>query len=168
MQIRFESGLIAELEVSWTATTPLWDAQAASDRGVLRIELLPEVLFEHDGEPVALPSRHEVADPRLEQFGYVDQLLDLHGGAPEHGQDLDTARLVLEVICAAYRSAGLGGVEVTLPFDGDRSATPLSLWREGVALTDRRRRQPAAPSRPVDDRDPTETATKHRVMTLGR
>ena len=127
--ISFASGLVAELEVSWTATTPLWDAQAASDQGVLRIELLPEVLLEHDGEPVALPSRHEVVDPRLEQFGYVDQLLDLRSGENDRGQDLDAARLVLEVICAAYRSAGTDGAEVALPFDGDRTATPLSLWR---------------------------------------
>ena len=131
LRIRFVSGLVAELDVSWTADTPLWDAQAASDRGVLRIELLPEVLLEHDGEPVALPSRYEVADPRLEQFGYVDQLLDLHDGSPERGQDLDAALLVLEVICAAYCSAGRDGAEVTLPFEGDRHATPMSLWRGG-------------------------------------
>ena len=129
VRIRFESGLVAELDVSWTSDTTLWDAQAASDRGVLRIELLPEVLVEHNGDPVVLPSRYEVADPRLEQFGYVDQLLDLVDGADDRGQDLDTARAVLEVICAAYRSAGLGGDEVTLPFDGDRHATPLALWR---------------------------------------
>ncbi len=36
---------------------------------------------------------------------------------------------MLEVICAAYRSAGSGGDEVTLPFDGDRTATPLQLWK---------------------------------------
>ena len=131
VRLRFESGLVAELAVSWTSPTPTWDVQAASDRGVLRIELLPELLLEHDGEPVPLPSRHDVVDPRLEQFGYVDQLLDLvddeHGD--DRGQDLSAARQVLEVICAAYRSAGLDGAEVALPFDGDRTATPMSLWR---------------------------------------
>ncbi len=132
LRLRFESGLVAELQVSWTASTTLWDAQAASDHGVLRIELLPEVLLEHDGEPVALVPRHEAADPRIEQFGYVDQLLDLVAGTPGLGQDLTTARTVLEVICAAYRSAGLGGAEVPLPFDGDRRATPLALWRSGA------------------------------------
>lgn len=127
--LRFASGLVAELVVSWTAEVPLWDVQAASDRGVLRIELLPEVLVEHDGDPVALSSRHDVVDPRLEQLGYVDQLLDLLGGEPDRGQSLESARSVLEVICAAYRSAGLDGTEVTVPFDGDRHATPMSLWR---------------------------------------
>lgn len=131
VRIRFGSGLVAELAVSWTSPTPTWDVQAASDQGVLRIELLPELLLEHNGEPVPLPARHDVVDPRLEQFGYVDQLLDLvddeHGD--DRGQDLTAARQVLEVICAAYRSAGLGGAEVSLPFDGDRSATPMSLWR---------------------------------------
>ena len=55
------------------------------------------MLLEHDGEPVALVRRHEAADPRIEQFGYVDQLLDLVAGTPGLGQDLTTARTVLEV-----------------------------------------------------------------------
>jgi hypothetical protein len=36
---------------------------------------------------------------------------------------------VLEVICAAYASAGAAGTEIRLPFDGDRALTPLELWR---------------------------------------
>ncbi len=53
-----------------TAEQVVWDLQAASDTGVLRLELLPEVRVEHDGEPVTVPAaRHEVPDPRLEQFG---------------------------------------------------------------------------------------------------
>ena len=46
-----------------------------------------------------------------------------------HGQDLLAARGVLELICAAYASAGAGGVEVALPFEGDRSLTPMQHWR---------------------------------------
>jgi hypothetical protein len=95
---------------------------------VLRLELLPEVLLEHDGEPVALAARHQVPDPRVEQFGYVDQLLDLAAEDPT-GQTVDQAREVLEVICAAYASAGAGGELVALPFTGDRDATPMQLWR---------------------------------------
>jgi len=129
LRLRFASGLVATLAVSWRAEDTVWDAQAASDTGVLRMELLPEVLVEADGEPVEVPSRHRVPDPRLEQLGYVDQLLDMVSGAPVHAQRVEAARRVLEVICAAYASAGAGGTEVALPFEGDRDATPMRLWR---------------------------------------
>ena len=76
-------------------------------------------------QSVARP--HERTDPRLEQLGYVDQLLDLVGDATV-GQTAEQARLVLEVICAAYASAG-SAEPVSLPFTGDRSATPMQLWR---------------------------------------
>ncbi len=127
VRLRFASGLEATLQVSWTAPEVVWDLQAASDDGVLRLELLPEVLLEQDGEPVEVPMRHRVPDPRLEQLGYVDQLLDAVADEPR-GQSARDARAVLEVICAAYRSAGTG-TEVPLPFDGDRSLTPMQLWR---------------------------------------
>ncbi len=128
VQLRFASGLVATLQVSWSAPEVVWDLQAASEDGVLRLELLPEVLLEHDGEPVEVPVRHRVPDPRLEQLGYVDQLLDLVSAQPA-GQTAADARTVLEVICAAYRSAGTGD-EVALPFSGDRTRTPMQLWRE--------------------------------------
>ena len=38
-------------------------------------------------------------------------------------------RVVLDVVCAAYASAGAGGTEVPLPFSGRRDRTPLELWR---------------------------------------
>ena len=128
VSLRFASGLVATVEVSWVSTDTVWEAQAASDTGVLRLELLPEVRLEHDGEPVPVALNHPDADPSLEQFGYVDQLLDLVEGAEAKGQTVHAARDVLEVICAAYRSAGTGEW-VALPFDGDRSLTPLQLWR---------------------------------------
>ncbi len=126
VHLDFPSGLVAELRVSWTASEPEWSVQAASPRGVLRVELLPEVVLEHDGEPIAVGSRHRVPDPRLEQMGYVDQLLDLVAGRP--GQDLHAAREVLDVICGAYASAGSDGERVPLPFGGDRRLTPRELW----------------------------------------
>lgn len=128
VEVHFASGLRATVHVSWTSPDVAWDLQAASDTGVLRLELLPEVMLEHDGEPVPVPARHRVPDPRIEQFGYVDQLLDLAHDDPA-GQNATQAREVLEVICAAYASAGRGGAVVALPFDGDRSATPMRLWR---------------------------------------
>lgn len=132
VRIRFGSGLIAELTVSWRADHGMWDAQAAGEGGVVRLELLPDVQLEVDGDPVPVLLRHSVPDPRLEQLGYVDQLLDVVASDPDGapaGQTLTDARRVLEVICAGYASAGDGGAEVPLPFTGDRSATPLLLWR---------------------------------------
>jgi len=131
VQLRFGSGLVANIEVSWVSEETVWEAQAASDTGVLRLELLPEVLVEHDGEPVPVPRRHDDVEPVLEQFGYVDQLLDLVDPDPAApGQRVGEARTVLEIICAAYASAGSDGAEVTLPFQGARDRTPLSLWKD--------------------------------------
>ena len=138
VELRFESGLIATIEVSWVSDHTVWEAQAASALGVLRMELLPEVRLEFSGEPVEVPLRHTGVEPMLEQFGYVDQLLDLVARDPNRpGQRVEAARDVLEVICAAYASAasahdGVGdglGDEVTVPTAFDRTRTPMSLWR---------------------------------------
>jgi predicted dehydrogenase len=128
VRLRFASGLVATLVVSWRGEEVVWDAQAASATGVLRLELLPELVLEANGEPVEVATRYEAADPRIEQLGYVDQLLALVGDDPAAGQSVQAARGVLEVLCAAYESARLG-VEVALPFGGDRAVTPLQLWR---------------------------------------
>ena len=128
--LRFESGLRASIEISWVSEITVWEAQASSDSGVLRIELIPEVLLEHNGDSVAIALRHPQADATLEQFGYVDQLLDLISQDPNRpGQTAEQARTILEIICAAYQSAGQKGIEVQLPFDGDRSMTPMQLWK---------------------------------------
>lgn len=127
LRLRHASGRLTTITVSWRGEHASWDAQAASDTGVLRLELLPEPLLEVDGVEVALTSRHDVPDPRIEQLGYVDQLLDAVAPTPK-GQSVAAARDVLEVICAGYASAGAGGAEVPLPFTGDRDATPLQLW----------------------------------------
>lgn len=130
LALRFQSGLIATLEISWVSDLTIWEAQASSESGVLRIELIPEVLLEHNGEEVEVPLRHPQSDPTLEQFGYVDQLLDLISQEPEQfGQTAEQAREILEIICAAYSSAGCDGEEVALPFTGDRSLTPIQLWK---------------------------------------
>jgi predicted dehydrogenase len=128
--LRFESGLRASIEISWVSEFTVWEAQASSETGVLRIELIPEVVLEHNGEPVAIALQHPQADPTLEQFGYVDQLLDLISLDPNRpGQTADQARTILEIICASYQSAGQEGNEVHLPFEGDRSLTPMQLWK---------------------------------------
>jgi len=132
VSLRFTSGLVASVDVSWTATDPEWFVQAASDGGVVRLELYPEVTLELDGEAVGIPSRYpDAADVRLEQMGYVDQLRDTaaaaDGSTDRPGQTPEQARDVLEVICAAYASAGAGGAEVPVPFTGDRTRTPMQL-----------------------------------------
>ena len=133
MSIRFAGGLVATLEISWVAEAPHWEAQAAGTNGVLRLELIPEVLVEHDGEPIGIPLRRQAPDPRLEQMGYVDQLLDtmatIGGESGRPGQTIGEAIDVLEIIYAAYASAGSGGAEIGLPFRGDRAVPPLALWR---------------------------------------
>ncbi len=132
--LRFRSGLEATVDVSWTAgddepgtSSPQaeWALQAASDDGVVRLELYPEVLVELDGEPVDVADRHpDAADPLLERMGYVDQLAHL-----DSSQTPEAARDVLEVICAAYESAGRSGAEVAVPFTGDRTLNPMQLWK---------------------------------------
>jgi predicted dehydrogenase len=129
----FTSGLHARVEASWRDPVAVLDFQAASDDGVVRAELLPHVALEHDGEGLALPApRTSGADARLDQFGYLGQLEDLladfaDGRPPDMGPRF--GRLILELTCAAYASAGNGSSEVQMPFTGDREATPLQLWR---------------------------------------
>ena len=133
VEIRFDSGLVATVETSWRHDQPVWDLQASADGGVVRLELLPEVTLERDGEPVELPPPPESDHPpQLDEFGYVEQLRQAEAawregrGAPT--SDVHLGRDVLEVTCAAAVSARTGD-EVTLPFDGPRDRSPIELWR---------------------------------------
>ncbi|MCU0310291.1 MAG: Gfo/Idh/MocA family oxidoreductase [Acidimicrobiales bacterium] len=131
VRLRFESSLVAVVECSWRHPTSEWDLQAAGDTGVVRAELMPDVVLERDGEPVTLDPTTPGADPRLEQLGYVDQLRALGraaGGSPSWC-DARFGRGVLDVVMAAYTSAGRGGAEVEVPFAGPRDLTPLQCWR---------------------------------------
>lgn len=143
--IGFDSGLVAEIETAWVAeqgagsdaevagaadaSETHWAIQAASTDAVVRLEFSPEPMVEFNGEPQDIVPVHEVVDPRLESLGYVDQLIDVTDPGSNHSQSLEDARAVLEVICAAYASAGQDGARVGLPFDGDRNRTPMELWR---------------------------------------
>jgi predicted dehydrogenase len=134
VQVRFRSGLEASVVASWRGGSPLWDAQAASDTGVLRMELLPSPELEHNGEPVPLPPVPRGVEPaQLHHYGYVDQLASFLADAGAGRPPLVGASLgrdVLDVVCAAYASAGRGE-PVAVPFTGPRDRTPLSLWRDG-------------------------------------
>ena len=133
--IAFDSGLVARVITSWRGSDePVWDAQASSPHGVVRLELLPGVLLERDGVEVPLPPVPEGVVPQLEELGYRAQMAafaaDLGGGtSPVVGAAF--GRRVLDVVCGAYQSAGRGGAWVDLPYDGPRDRTPLQLWRGG-------------------------------------
>ena len=81
---------------------------------------------------VPLPGVPEGVPAQLEELGYLPQMetfaLDLQRHrTPELGAAF--GRSILDVVCAAYASAGRGGDWVPLPFEGPRDRTPLQLWR---------------------------------------
>jgi myo-inositol 2-dehydrogenase/D-chiro-inositol 1-dehydrogenase len=133
LQIQFDTGLHARVTASWRGgDTPTWDAQVSAPDGVVRLELLPELLLERNGTEVLLPGIPEGVPRQLEELGYLTQIesfaLDLQQGRqPELGAAF--GRRVLDVVCAAYASAGRDGGWVDLPFTGPRDRTPLQLWR---------------------------------------
>ncbi len=132
--IRFDTGLTATLEVSWRDPQPVWDLQAASDDGVVVLELLPDITLERSGEPITLPVPDQDAPypPQLDRFGYVDQLRDAEAawraGRSSSISDVLLGRQVLEIVCAASVSAA-SGAETPLPYTGPRDRTPIELWR---------------------------------------
>jgi myo-inositol 2-dehydrogenase / D-chiro-inositol 1-dehydrogenase len=129
--LSFDTGLRANIIVSWRAELPLWDAQASGPTGVVRAELLPTALVEHNGDTVALP-RPKFSPTQLETLGYVSQLRSFADDLAANRRpvlDARFGRLVLDVICAAYASAGNGSTAVAVPFAGPRDRTPLQLWR---------------------------------------
>lgn len=129
--LRFASGLEARVEASWRSNVHLWDAQASSDSGVVRLELIPEPRLERNGEPVALPAPRTDDASALDDLGYVRQLETLAADVAQRRTPVCGAafgRAVLEIICAGYASARTGDAE-PLPFRGARERTPLELWR---------------------------------------
>jgi len=130
--LHYASGLRAQVVSSWQAgPEPVWDAQLASATGVLRADLLPMPSLEVNGDPVALP-RPTAPVAAIEQFGYLGQLQALADDAAlgrEPAMSASFGRTVLDIVCAAYRSAGRTGDVEHLPFQGPRDRTPLQLWR---------------------------------------
>jgi predicted dehydrogenase len=133
VQIHFDTGLLARVTTSWRGgDTPTWDAQVSAPDGVVRLELLPHLLLERNGAEVRLPGIPEGVPRQLEELGYLRQMeafaVDLaQGREPELGAAF--GRRILDLVCAAYASAGQGGKWVSLPFEGPRDRTPLQLWR---------------------------------------
>jgi myo-inositol 2-dehydrogenase / D-chiro-inositol 1-dehydrogenase len=136
VSIAFDTGLVAHVVCSWQEAERdvTWDAQLSSPAGVVRFELLPEVRLERNGVDVALPRPPEGAAPLLAQLGYLQQMETFvddvaTGRQPELGPAF--GRSVLDLVCAAYWSAGRAGAWVELPFAGPRDRTPIQLWRGG-------------------------------------
>ncbi|MDE0801975.1 MAG: Gfo/Idh/MocA family oxidoreductase [Acidimicrobiales bacterium] len=133
VHLRFDSGLVAQVEVSWREQDTIWDLQAASESGVVVLELLPEIALERSGEPVHLPPPPEGLDhpPQLDQFGYIEQLRDAEAsasvGRSSAVSDVYLGRDLLEIVCAAAQSAARSSVEIPLPFTGPRDKTPIEL-----------------------------------------
>jgi myo-inositol 2-dehydrogenase/D-chiro-inositol 1-dehydrogenase len=134
LHLAFDSGLVARITASWRGhDTEIWDAQASSPEGVVRLELLPDLLLERNGVEVGLPGVPEGVAPQLEELGYIRQMESFTADLAERrSPELGAAfgRSVLDVVCGAYASAGVGGAWVELPFTGPRDRTPLQLWRD--------------------------------------
>ncbi len=132
--LRYRSGLVAKVVSSWQSPDhQLWDAQIAGQSGVLRADIIPTQSLEHNGNPVPLPTS-TAPIPALEQLGYAAQLQALVDDVAAGREPIMSAafgRQVLQVVLAAYASAGRRGDEVELPFTGPPDLTPLQLWRHG-------------------------------------
>lgn len=131
--LTFASGLTASVDVSWDGPeTPVWDVQVANDHTVLRLDLLPAVTLERNGEPIPLPSPRGTI-PLLDQLGYLDQLrlaTQSFSSTDESPCGVGFGRWILEIVCACYVSAGGGEVPVAVPSECDRHLTPWQLWRQ--------------------------------------
>jgi predicted dehydrogenase len=134
--LTFDTGLKAQLRVTWRSAAPGWDAQAASPTGAVRLELVPEPTVELNGVPRTLVEPPPgLASPQLHHLGYVGQLASLAADRMAKRQPRSGAvfgRAVLDVVCAAYASAGSGRAEA-VPFTGARDRTPLELWKGPAA-----------------------------------
>ena len=95
LTLAFDSGLRAEVRATWRAPAPTWEAQAASPKGAVRLELVPHPSVEVDGAPVVLPSPPPgLASAQLYHLGYVAQLeaLTADMDAGRIGDDLSRPR----------------------------------------------------------------------------
>ncbi len=128
--LELRSGARAHLTVAWGSEQPAWDLQVATASSAFRLELLPHPHLEQLGVDLPLPAtRFPAAPPQLEQYGYLDQVLEVADDltiGPGAYLDSRFGRQVLDVVCAASRAAGTGTSE-PLPFRGPRDRTPLEL-----------------------------------------
>lgn len=130
--LTYANGSTALVHASWEGgDVANWDVQVASNSAVLRLELLPEITLERNGEPMPLPGASG-SHPFVDQLGYVNQVR-LAAAAFARGlpppSDARFGRWMMEIVCAAYVSAARGAERVDVPSGCDRTKTPWQLWK---------------------------------------
>jgi len=118
VELELDDGRLASLAIGvGGASLPLWDLEVAGASGVLRLELAPAPLLEHDGAPLALPAPR-TPEPRLDEYGYAGMLAAL-GDDVRAGRrpfmDAAFGRDVLAVVLAAEASMAADGATVAVP-----------------------------------------------------
>jgi predicted dehydrogenase len=143
VDVRLDTGGVLRIVASWShGDPPAWDAQASAPGGVVRLELLPQLLLERNGVEVLLPGAPKGVPPRLFDLGYLGQMASFRDDLRDHrrpGLGAAFGRSVLDLTFGAYASAAEGGAWIPLPFEGPRDVTPLDLWR-GAGKAGRRSR----------------------------
>lgn len=128
--LTFRSGLVGRVVSSWQSETQIWDVQLSSATGVLRAEFWPTPTLERNGDPVPLPASG-LPLAFIEDLGYFDQLRSFAADLAQSRtpfMDVAFGRMILDIVCASYWSAGHGGAPEAVPFSGPRDKTPLQLW----------------------------------------
>jgi predicted dehydrogenase len=132
LELTFANGLTATVVSSWQGSeTPEWNFQVASDQGVVRAELMPNLILEHNGDEVSLPPA-TAPIPFIQQFGYTGQLQAFAEDLTNHTtpfMDIAFGRWIMEIACAGYVSARHDSQEIAVPSGCDRFCSPLELWK---------------------------------------
>lgn len=132
VELTFANGLKASVVSSWQGSqTPEWNFQVASDQGVVRAELMPNLILEHNGDEVSLPPA-TAPIPFIQQFGYTGQLqafADDLANRTTPFMDIAFGRWMMEIVCAGYVSARQNSTDVAVPSGCDRFVSPLQLWK---------------------------------------
>jgi len=139
VRIRSAGGASLDVELSWRRRPDEGEESGAVVEGdAATIEMVldpwPALRRIGGGEPVDLAYDDPAAGTTggvVGYYGYAPELRAFLGAfrsGEEPRPDAAVGRTVLEVVCAAYASAGPGG-PVALPFEGPRDRTPYELWR---------------------------------------
>jgi len=129
VRLELASGVTLVSESSWAVQSGMQSTlEVHGSEGSLFVDLMGEtgLRLAKKGGAVTRPT----VDPLLEH-GYVGELAHFLAGAggakvEETGED---GRAVLELLLAAYASAGQGGREIALPFRPAGVTRPVDLWR---------------------------------------
>ena len=132
LELTFANGLTATVVSSWQGSeTPEWNFQVASNQGVVRAELMPNLILEHNGDEVSLPTT-TAPIPFIQQFGYIGQIqafVDDLSSRSTPFMDAAFGRWIMEIVCAGYVSARQNSSSVAVPSGCDRFVAPLQLWK---------------------------------------